>query len=326
MDRILRWGLLSTARINRAIIPALRASERNQLAVVASRDLGKAQAYAQEWSIPRALGSYEALLADPDIDAIYNSLPNSLHAEWTIKAAQAGKHVLCEKPFAMTLGDVDAMIAAARQAGVVVTEGFMYRHHPQTLKVKELLDGGALGQLRSVHGAFTFNIAPGPNVRLAPGLGGGSIWDTGCYLINFARYVAGAEPVEVFGWQVTGESGVDVTFAAQLRFANGVLAQLESSFQQPFRSRTEVVGSDATITVPRTFLIRSNPHLRVTRGDDVETVAIPEQDSYRLEIEDLYDAIQHKRSPRITLADSRGNIAVITALLESARLGKPVAL
>jgi predicted dehydrogenase len=326
MNKTLRWGLLSTARINRAIIAALRASERNHLAAVASRDLGKAQAYAQEWNIPRALGSYEALLADPDMDVIYNSLPNSLHAEWTIKAAQAGKHVLSEKPFAMTLAEVDAMSAAARQAGVVVTEAFMYRHHPQTLKVKELLDSGALGQLRSVHGAFTFNIASGPNVRLAPELGGGSIWDTGCYLINFVRYVTGAEPFEVFGWQVTGQSGVDMTFAAQLRFPGGVLAQLESSFQQPFRSRTEVVGSEATITVPRTFLIRSNPHLLLTRGDDVETIAIPEQDSYRLEIEDLYDAILQGRSPRVTLADSRGNIAVITALLESARLGQPVAL
>ena len=189
----LRWGLLSTARINRALIPPLRASPRNELAAVASRGRERAEAYAREWSIPRAFGSYEDMLADPGIDVIYNPLPNRLHAEWTIKAAQAGKHVLCEKPLAMTVEEVDAMAAAAQQAGVVVAEAFMYRHHPQTLKVKEMVERGEIGDLRLVRGSFTFNLTHPGDVRLDPALGGGSLRDVGCYPISYARYVIGAD-------------------------------------------------------------------------------------------------------------------------------------
>src|SRR5437016_5396791 len=154
----LRWGLLSTARINRALLPPLRSSERNILTAVASRELDRAQAYADERNIPRVFGSYEAMLADPDVDVIYNPLPNSMHTEWTVKAAQAGKHVLCEKPLANTVEEVDAITEAAKKAGVVVMEAFMYRHHPQTLKVKELVDGGAIGKLQLIRGSFTFKM------------------------------------------------------------------------------------------------------------------------------------------------------------------------
>ena len=145
-DRLLRWGLLSTARINRALIPPLRASQRNQLMAVASRSQETAEAYARQWGIPRALGSYEALIHDPGIDVVYNSLPNHLHAEWTLRALQAGKHVLCEKPMALTLGELDRMAAAAEEAHGVLAEAFMYRHHPQTLHVRELVANGALGR------------------------------------------------------------------------------------------------------------------------------------------------------------------------------------
>src|SRR3990172_2137566 len=198
----LGWGLLSTARINRALIPPLRASKRSKLVAVASRTAKGAQAYAHKWRIPRAYASYEAMLDEADIDVIYNSLPNHLHAEWTIKAAQAGKHVLCEKPLALSVEEVDAMTAAARQAGVVVAEAFMYRHHTQTLKVKELVESGAVGNVRLVRGSFTFMISRQDDVRLDPAMGGGCLWDVGCYPFIYPRYLFVREPEEVLGCQI----------------------------------------------------------------------------------------------------------------------------
>jgi len=322
--RILRWGLICTARINRAVIPPLRASARNQLVAVASRTSEQAQAYAKEWNIPRAFGSYEALLADPDIDVIYNSLPNSLHTEWTIKAVQAGKHVLCEKPIAVTVEQVDAMAAAAQKAGVVLAEAFMYRHHLQTLKVQELVESGAIGELRLVHGSFTYNLARPGDVRLDPALDGGSIWDVGCYPISYARCVIGAEPVEVFGWQVTGPTGVDVTFVGQMRFAGDVIARFDSSFRMPDRAHIEVVGSEGIINVPDPFKPERDHKILLTRNGETETLAIPDQMLYLGEVEDMADAILLGKAPRISLADSRGNVAAIVALLRSAREGRPV--
>jgi xylose dehydrogenase (NAD/NADP) len=322
--RILRWGLISTARINRALIPPLRASARNQLVAVASRTSEQAQAYAKEWNIPRAFGSYEALLADPDIDVVYNSLPNSLHAEWTIKAVQAGKHVLCEKPIAVTVEQVDAMAAAAQKAGVVLAEAFMYRHHLQTLKVQELVESGAIGELRLVHGSFTYNLTRQGDVRLDPALDGGSIWDVGCYPISYARCVIGAEPVEVFGWQVTGPSGVDVTFVGQMRFAGDVIARFDSSFRMPDRAHIEVVGSEGIINVPDPFKPERDHKILLTRNGETETITIPDQMLYLGEVEDMADAILLGKAPRISLADSRGNVAAIVALLRSAREGRPV--
>ena len=249
----LKWGLLSTARINRALIKPLRASERNELLAVASRSQKTADQYAAEWEIPRAFGSYQAMLDDPGIDVVYNSLPNSLHTEWTVKALQAGKHVLCEKPLATTLEDVDAMMEAAQRSGCYLTEAFMYRHHPQTLKVKEMVEQEAVGKVRLVKGEFTFNIDSERNVRLDPGLGGGSIWDVGTYPISYTRYILGTEPEEVFGWQVTGSSGVDEVFSGQMRFAGGELAQFDSGFRSPYRSRIEIVGSEGALLVPHPF-------------------------------------------------------------------------
>ncbi len=321
----LRWGLLSTARINKVLLPPLRASERNELTAVASRDTARAQAYAKERNIPRVFGSYEAMLADPDIDVIYNPLPNSLHAEWTIKAAQAGKHILCEKPLANTVEDVDAMTEAAKKAGVVLMEAFMYRHHPQTLKVKELVDSGAIGKLQVIHGAFTFKIGDEDDVRLNASLGGGGIWDVGCYPISYARLIVGAEPVEVFGWQVTGQaSGVDETFAGQMRFPNNVYAQFDSGLRTPRRSYIELAGDEGTLSIPQPFQPYQNEKIMLTRGDKEEVISIPGEDLYRGEVENMADAILDGKATRMSLADSRNNVAAIMALLRSAREGKPV--
>ena len=323
---LLRWGLLGTARINRALIPPLNASKRTRLLAVASRSQPSAEAYAREWNIPRALGSYEALLADPEIDVVYNPLPNNLHAEWTIKALRAGKHVLCEKPMTLTLAELDEIIAASRETGRIVTEAFMYRHHPQTLKVKEMVESGSLGRLQLIRGAFTFTLTREGNYRSDPAMGGGSIWDVGCYPISYARTLVGAEPLEVFGWQVEGPSGVDETFVGQMRFEGGVLAQFDCGFASPFRSWMEIVGSEATLSIPNPFKPNHKATVTLTRGDQAEVLHMPGADLYLGEVDDMCDAIQHGRTPRITLADSRGNLAAILALLESARTGKAITL
>jgi len=320
----LNWGLLSTARINRALIPPLRASKRNHLLAVASRAQGPAEKYAREWKIPRAHGSYEALLADPEIDVIYNSLPNHLHAEWTIKAVEAGKHVLCEKPLALNGDEVDAMQSAARKHGRVIAEAFMYRHHPQTLKVQEMVRSGSLGTLKLIRGSFSFVLSHEGDVRLDPAMGGGSIWDVGCYPISYARSVVGENPLEVFGWQVTGPTGIDETFIGQMRFANEVHAQFDCSFVIPFHSFMEIVGSEGALNIPRPFKPETDEKVYLIRGDKTETIKIKGQELYIGEVEDMADAILLGREPRISLDDSRANVAVISALLESARAGKPV--
>ncbi len=327
-ERILRWGLLSTARINRSLIPPLRASSRNTLIAVASRDGAKGREYAKEWTIEKVFDSYEAMLASPDIDAVYISLPNKLHAEWTIKAANAGKHVLCEKPLATTLADVDAMIAAAKRNNIVLTEAFMYRHHPQTLKVKEIIDSGKIGEVRLVRGSFTFTLTDRGNVRVNAGLDGGSVWDVGCYPISYARTMIGAEPAEVQGMQVLGESGVDETFVGTMRFTNGAHAQFDSGFHAPFRTNMEVVGSEGVIVIPRPFKPNDKETFYVgPAGDQLEPVQVsgPEH-LYIGEVEDLYDAVVNGAAPRVSLQDSRNNVAAILALLQSAREGRPVKL
>jgi predicted dehydrogenase len=323
-DKVLRWGLLSTARINSALIPPLNASKRNRLTAVASRSQAAADAYAREWKIPRALGSYEALLNDPEIDVIYNPLPNSLHAEWTIKAVEAGKHVLCEKPLALTLAEVDAMTAASQKTGKVLAEAFMYRHHPQTLKVKELVDSGKLGKLQLIKGAFTFTLTRANDIRLKKELGGGSIWDVGCYPISYARMIVGAEPLEVFGWQITGPGGADESFIGQMRFPNGVQAQFDCGFISPSRSFSEIVGSEATLEIPAPFKPELNEEVYLRRDDQTETIKIKGQELYIGEVEDMADAILLGKPPRLSLRDSRGNVAAILALLESARSGKVI--
>jgi predicted dehydrogenase len=325
-ERILRWGLLSTARINRSLIPPLRASSRNTLVAVASRDGAKGREYAKEWNIEQVFDSYEAMLASPEVDAVYISLPNKLHAEWTIKAANAGKHVLCEKPLATTLADVDAMIAAAKRNNIVLTEAFMYRHHPQTLKVKEIIDSGRIGEVRLVRGSFTFTLTDRGNVRVNAGLDGGSVWDVGCYPISYARTMIGAEPLEMSGMQVIGESGVDETFVGTMRFTNGAYAQFDSGFHAPFRTNMEIVGSEGVIVIPRPFKPTESETIYVgDAGDQLEPVQVsgPEH-LYIGEVEDLYDAAVHGAAPRVSLQDSRNNVAAILALLQSAREGRPV--
>jgi predicted dehydrogenase len=315
------------ARINRALIPPLQVSKRNHLLAVASRSQETADAYAKEKKIPRAYGSYEALLADPEIDVIYNPLPNHLHAEWTIKAVEAGKHVLCEKPLALSVAEVDAIRAAAHKHGRVVAEAFMYRHHPQTLKVQELVKSGSIGSLKLIRGSFSFILSREEDIRLLdPAMGGGSIWDVGCYPISYARTVVGENPLEVFGWQVTGKTGIDETFVGQMRFESDVHAQFDSSFVIPFHSFMEIVGSEGTLSIPTPFKPGVNERIFLTRDEKTETIKVKGQELYLGEVEDMADAILLGKDSLVSLHDSRVNVAVINALLESARIGKPVSI
>jgi D-xylose 1-dehydrogenase (NADP+, D-xylono-1,5-lactone-forming) len=323
-SKVLNWGLLSTARINRALIPPLRASKRNNLLAVASRSQESAAAYAKEWNIPRAHGSYAALLSDPEIDVIYNSLPNHLHAEWTVKALQAGKHVLCEKPIALSVEDVEAIAAAAQRHGRVVAEAFMYRHHPQTLKALELVRSGSLGSLKLLRGSFTYEMKRDGNIRSDPDMGGGSIWDVGCYPLSYMRTVFGSEPLEAFGWQLTGPTGIDDTFVGQLRFAGEVYGQFDSSFVIPFHVYMEFVGSEGTLIIPNPYKPGLNEKIFLVRGGKTETIKVKGQELYLGEVEDMADAILLGKPPRISLEDSRANVAAILALLESAQINKPV--
>lgn len=320
----LQWGLLSTASINRALIPPVRNSKRSQLLAVASRGHESADKFSQIWNIPRAHSSYQALLLDPEVDVIYNPLPNSMHAEWSIKAVQAGKHVLCEKPLAISLEEVDAMRSASLQTGKIIAEAFMYRHHPQTLRVKEIIDSGTIGNIHLIRGSFAYLASRPNNVRLDPALGGGCIWDVGCYPISYARTMVGVEPEEVFGWQVLSTSGVDLNFVGQLRFPNDIFAQFHSSFITPHSPFIEIVGSQGTLMIPKPFTPGRNEKIILTHDDERQVIRIPGEDLYQGEVADIEDSILHGKPPRITLEDSRNNTAVILALVESAQSLKPV--
>jgi predicted dehydrogenase len=322
----LRWGLLGTARINRALIPPLRSSPRNRLVAVASRRPEAAQAYAQEWGIERAHGSYEALLADPEVQVVYVPLPNSLHAEWTIRAVRAGKHVLCEKPLATSVAEVVAIADAARETRRVVAEAFMYRHHPQTAQVREIVASGRLGTVRFVRGSFSFALTRPGDVRLEPALGGGALWDVGCYPLSFTRTVLAEEAIEVSGVQRTGATGIDLTFAGQLRFGSGVLSQLDCSFEAPFRTGMEIVGDAATLDVTQPFKPGPDATLLLHRENATETILVDAAELYQGEVEDMADAILEGKASRVSLSDSQANVAAIVALLQSAREGRPVSL
>ena len=318
---VLRWGLLSTARINRRLIPAIRAASRSDLLAVASRERERAETYAAEWSIPRAHGSYEALLADPEIDIVYISLPNSLHAEWTVRAVKAGKHVLCEKPLALSLDECDRVIDAAEAAGVVVAEAVMYLYHPLLLKVRQLVKEGVVGQVTLVRGAFSFFLDRLDDVRWQPELGGGSLWDLGSYPVSFIRFMVG-DPVEVFGWQTTSASGVDATFAGLLRYETGVLGVFDCGFRQQFRVQAEVTGTGGALIIQRPYLITAESRILLRQGFEENELTMPEANPYQCEVEALQAAILEGSPLPVPLFSSRSNVATLAALYESAKLGK----
>ncbi len=326
-NKNVRWGVLGTAGIAvHAVIPAIQSSRNGRVLGIASRRLERAEATARELAIPRAYGAYETLLDDADIDAVYIPLPNSLHREWTIRAAQKGKHVLCEKPLALTPADCDEMIAACQSQSVYLMEAFMYRFHPQTEKVQELIRQGVVGELRMIRSAFTFAVSRPNDIRLQKALGGGSVMDVGCYCINVARFLFQDEPTEALAAAVFGaESEVDETLGAVLRFPGDRLAVFDCSLRTNRREMYEVVGTKAAIEVPVAFIPRElDANIHIARGRERETLTVPGTNEYRLMVEHFADCVQNGIAPRFAPTDARANLRVIEAVLAAARTNRSI--
>jgi xylose dehydrogenase (NAD/NADP) len=319
----LRLGLLSTARINDEILQGAGPSPDVEVVAVGSRDSARAQAYAQAKGIARAHGSYEALLADPEVDAIYNSLPNSLHVPWTLRALEAGKHVLVEKPFDRRPEQVAHAFDAAEAAGLILMEAFMYRHHPQTKKLRDLVTGGSIGELREIRSTFTYQLDDPTDVRLFRALDGGSLMDLGCYCISGSRVLAG-EPELVEGTQVIGGDGVDVHFTGTLTFPGGVVSRFECGFDSPYSSTLEAIGSDGSALVNEPWSC-SEHAIELRRGCHTARVEVEDVDRYRLQLENFAAAIEGREEPLLGRADALGQVRTIEALYRSAEAGTPVA-
>ena len=325
IDTPFRWGILGVARINRALVGPL-ASNGHHLLAIASRSLERAQHYADTQGIPRAYGAYEALLADQDIDAVYIPLPHSMHVEWAVKAAEAGKHVLVEKPISLDASGVRTLQVAARTHGVVITEAFMYRHHPLVARVRELAHDGTIGRLQSVRGTFSFVLDRPADTRFDPEYGGGSLWDVGCYPVSFARTVIGARPLSVQATAHWSPGSIDLSFFGQLTFPDDVVVQVHSSFESPFKTEIEVIGSDGRLLVPHPFKPQTTETIEVMRGHESDTVRVDGPALYQGEVDDVRDAARAGRPPLVTLEDSLDNVETLTALLEAARTGTTVRL
>lgn len=327
-----RWGLIGTANINKHLIPAIRASKRGELVAVASRSREKAKAYAQNWNIPQSFDGYQTMLDSGEVDAVYVSLPNHLHAEWSIRAMEAGCHVLCEKPFAITLEQVDEMIDTSKETGCYLAEAFMYRHHPQTKLVGEMVESGQLGEITLVRGAFDFNLPAEQrqpedlNVRLVPKWGGGCLWDVGVYPLSFTQYIFGQPPEIVFGNQWIGETGVDETFAGQMVYSDGSMAQISASFRTPFHIFIEIIGTEGRLYVPKPFTgMTRNDKLRLHPKDGkVKKIRPPQKELYLGEVEDMHAAILDSKPNLIQLEETRNHVRTVLSLYQSARTGKPV--
>ena len=322
---MIRWGILSTARIAQRILEGARLSESAQVVAVGSRDLARAQAFASEHGIPLAYGSYEELLESAEVDAVYIPLPNSLHVEWSVRAMEAGKHVLSEKPLSRDPASVERAFDAAEQYRRVLMEAFMWRFHPQTEEIVRLVETGEIGELRYVRAAFGFNNPDMANVRWAAGLEGGALMDVGCYGVSALRLICG-EPERVLGEQVLGGDGVDGRFAAILRFPGDVLGSFDCGMDVHRRTGLEVVGSEGTLWVPSPWLALPTPLIVLSRGDLEERFEPLPVDPYGRELEEMGRAIAGGDPVRLGRADSLGQARVIDALYRSAASGSAVSL
>jgi len=336
-----RIGVMSAANIGRkVVIPSiLRARNADLVALASASDAGSR--FLRETDLEtrdgrplrdavRLHGSYAALLADPDVDAVYIPLPNHLHAEWSKRAADAGKHVLCEKPAALDAAETADMIDHCGRRGVVWMEAFMYRFHPQWRTVRRLLDEGAIGDLRAVVAVFTFTVHDPRNVRRVREYGGGSLYDVGAYCVNVSRWMFGRPPVAASGSALSSAEGVDEDFRGLLDFGDGGSALILSSLVQPYRHHVRLLGTEGDITVPQAFVVRPDDRVEVVHtdaGGRDEIHRIEAADEYRLEVEDFADCVLSARAPQVvTHADTLANMRAIDALYASAAAGERVRL
>lgn len=317
MAEKVRWGILSTANIGRKrVIPAIVRSRNGVVTAIASRDRSRAETLAAEFDVATAFDSYEALIESSEVDAVYNPLPNSHHAAWALRAAEAGKPMLCEKPLAVDAAEAQRMVDAFAAAGVLFAEAFMYRFHPQTLHVKAMLDTGEIGELRSINASFVFSLRNPDNIRLSAALAGGSLMDVGCYCINVMRLFTGEEPAAVSGVQTVGETGVDTGFSGVLAFPSGVLGHFASGLSH-FRGHSyTITGSTGRIRVDEAFVPEPGAETVIHhwRDDRHSTISIPGADHYQLMVEDFADALIEARPPRYTPEDAVANMRVIDRL------------
>jgi predicted dehydrogenase len=329
-----RWGVLSTASIGRMVIEATRVADHSEFVAVASRDAARAKAFADELGLEASFGSYEELLASVAVDAVYVPLPVAMHTEWTVKALEAGKHVLCEKPFATSAEDAARCFDAAEAAGRRCVEGLMWRHHPQTTLARKLVADGAIGRLAAVRAALSVSVPPG-DIRRSVQLGGGALLDLGSYCVSAIRLFAG-QPERVYADQVRdGPAGVDLRLAATLHMPGDVLAQLDVGLDLTRRDELELVGTDGRLTVPDPWLCRAD-HLELSRDDRVEHLPVdpdgafaltdPDHDVYRIELDTISAAIASGHEPSFGRADAVNQATVLQALRRSADLALPVDL
>ena len=324
--KTLNWAVLGVGQISEVVAPAIRDSGWAVPHAIASRTLEKADGFARRHGFSRSHGSYQAVLEDPAVEVVYNPLPNWLHAEWTIRALEAGKHVLCEKPLAEDMAECRRMAAVSREGGRSLMEAFAYRFHPQTAKAKELVEQGSVGELRLIRSSLGFPLDfSRPNVRLEPSPGGGALMDVGCYCIHVMRYLANEEPLTVLGRSLgEPESGVDLTFGGMLVFPGGCLGLFSGSFRTARDFQLEIVGSRGRLLVPMPF--KPDPtHSAMRLEVEGETREVPTRnagDVYRLQVDHFSRSVLEGSPLSLPLEDALGNMAVIEALRRSARTGR----
>lgn len=318
-----KWGVLGCANFaRRRTIPAMLESPSVELVGVASRTLEKAEAFRSQFNLARAYGSYEEMLADRKIQALYIPLPNGLHAEWMIKAAEAGKHSLCEKPFASNAAEARQVAEAVKRTGVFVMEAFMWRFHSQHLRARKAIERGEIGPLRLVRSAFSFLIPRKPNVRLVPELAGGSVMDIGCYPISAARFYFGDEPSVAYArGSVDAEYGVDMRMAGVLDFSQGQ-ALIDCSFNLPYRTDLEIVGESGTIIIPKPWL----PDPETTLIINGRAERPPAENQYVAEFEQLSHSIVSGTAPPYGPEDAIRQMKVVDAVRRSMESGRPEAV
>ena len=326
----LRWGILGVAKINDRLLPAFHASSTVDLAAIASRSLEKATAAAKDANIAKAYGSYDELLNDPNIDAVYIPLPNHMHEEWTKKAADRGKHVLCEKPLTVTAAEAERLIAYCRSKNVRLMDGFMWPHHPRTQKIRQFLDSGAIGPVKKVVAAFTFNLdgLPTSNIRMQPQAGGGGLLDVGCYTTYAIRWWMGADPVKVWA-NATFVNDVDVAMSGVFTFADGRTANFDCGFTHPLRTWVEIVGTTGIVRIPNLWIPDDAAVFQVVRQDGdfgtvVEEIATPGQNQMIHMLDDFAAAVWENRECTPNPDEAVKSLKVMDALAKSAREGREV--
>jgi predicted dehydrogenase len=319
-----KWGILSTARINHLFLAGVRESTDVEVVAVASRTRDAAERFAHDHGIDRAFGSYEALFADPEVEALYIPLPNSLHIDWSVRALEADKHVLCEKPLSRRAEDVGRAFDVAERDGRLLMEAFMYRHHPQTRRLLQFIKEGAVGRVRMIRASFGFLLRAESDVRLKASLDGGALMDVGCYCVHGARTIGG-EPARVSGEQALGGEGVDVVFTGTMHFAGDVLAHFDAGLAVAPRDELEVIGEEGSLFLDDPWHCR-HPLIEVRRDGRTERLEVESADPYRLEAENMSAAIRGEAPLLLGREDAVGQARAIEALYESAETAQAVAL